>query len=180
MEAVNGIIVRRATLDDLEVLTAFNAAMARETEGRSLDTQRLRDGTAAVLKRPERGFYLVAEAPGAASRLPGVVGQLLVTFEWSDWRNATFWWIQSVYVAPTWRRRGVYRTMHEAVVAQARAREDVCGIRLYVEGDNEVAQTVYRKVGLQRSSYVVFEEDFVLKRSTDLLEVKGPAKAKPK
>jgi GNAT superfamily N-acetyltransferase len=180
MEAVSRIIVRPATPDDLGVLTAFSAAMARETEGRSLDTETLRAGTAAVLTAPERGFYLVAEVPGGPSRSAEVVGQLLVTFEWSDWRNATFWWIQSVYVPPSWRRRGIYRKLHEAVLAQARARQDVCGIRLYVEGENQVAQTVYQKVGLQRSPYEVFEEDFVLKRMAHSPELKRRAKAKPK
>jgi GNAT superfamily N-acetyltransferase len=93
-----------------------------------------------------------------------VVGQLLVTFEWSDWRNATFWWIQSVYVDAAWRRRGVYRKMHESVLEQARRQGDVCGIRLYVEEANAVAKTVYEKVGLGDSSYQVFENDFVLER----------------
>jgi predicted GNAT family acetyltransferase len=90
------------------------------------------------------------------------VGQLLVTYEWSDWRNATFWWIQSVYVVPEWRRQGVYRAMHHAVLADARSRPEVCGVRLYVERHNEVAQTAYVRVGLKEAAYTMFEEDFVL------------------
>ena len=162
MSALNQLIVRLARPGDVDALVTFSAAMAIETEGRSLDTERLRRGTLAVLKSPARGFYLVAELPEGS--LTVVVGQLLVTYEWSDWRNATFWWIQSVYVHPNWRRHGVYRRMHESVLAQARAQEEVCGVRLYVEASNTVAQTVYRRVGLSPSPYQVFETDFVLPR----------------
>ncbi len=162
MFALDQLIVRLARPGDVNALVNFSAAMAIETEGRTLDTERLRRGTLAVLKSPARGFYLVAELPEGS--LTVVVGQLLVTYEWSDWRNATFWWIQSVYVHPNWRRHGVYRRMHESVLAQARAQEEVCGVRLYVEASNTVAQTVYRRVGLSPSPYQVFETDFVLPR----------------
>ncbi len=162
MSALDQLIVRLARPGDVNALVNFSAAMAIETEGRTLDTERLRRGTLAVLKSPARGFYLVAELPEGS--LTVVVGQLLVTYEWSDWRNATFWWIQSVYVHPNWRRHGVYRRMHESVLAQARAQEEVCGVRLYVEASNTVAQTVYRRVGLSPSPYQVFETDFVLPR----------------
>jgi GNAT superfamily N-acetyltransferase len=166
MDAISRVTVRPARAEDVDMLTRFSAAMARETEGRTLDVHRLRAGTAAVLAAPERGFYLVAEIPGDTSRPAELVGQLLVTFEWSDWRNATFWWIQSVYVAPAWRRRGIYRTMHQTVLAQARARRDVCGIRLYVEKNNRTGQVVYRQVGLTRTDYEVWETDFVLRKET--------------
>ena len=156
------LIVRPARVQDVEVLVDFSAAMALETEGRSLDEDRLRRGTLAVFESPTRGFYVVAELPHESSQV--VVGQLLVTYEWSDWRNATFWWIQSVYVHPGWRRRGVYRRMHEFILRQARARSDVCGVRLYVEGENTVAQAAYGRVGLSSSTYRVFEDDFVLTR----------------
>jgi GNAT superfamily N-acetyltransferase len=159
---LSDLIVRQATGEDLDTLVRFSAAMAMETEGRRLDESRLRQGTQAVLDSPARGFYTVAELAGRSPRL--VVGQLLVTFEWSDWRNATFWWIQSVYVDSAWRRRGVYRQMHEGILRQARQQGDVCGVRLYVEGENAVAKTVYAKVGLNASSYHVFEDDFVLLR----------------
>jgi GNAT superfamily N-acetyltransferase len=158
------LIIRQARVDDVETLVGFSAAMASETEGRSLDRERLRLGTQAVLASPDRGFYLVAEASGSESGQ--VVGQLLITYEWSDWRNGVFWWIQSVYVHPAWRRRGVYRRMHDYVIEQAQARKDVCGVRLYVEGDNEIAKTVYGRVGLAVSSYRVFEDDFVLKKNS--------------
>ncbi|WP_447975208.1 N-acetyltransferase family protein [Nitrospira sp. Kam-Ns4a] len=154
------ITVRDARLGDLDVLVEFNAAMALETEGRYLDRGRLRAGTLAVLESPGRGFYRVAELVQEGGGR--VVGQLLITAEWSDWRNAAFWWLQSVYVHPDWRRRGVYRSLHESVLRDARRRPDVCGVRLYVDRDNRIAQTVYTRVGLRRSSYVMFEEDFVL------------------
>ncbi len=160
------LIVRRARVEDADIIASFSAAMALETEGRVLDRERVRQGTLAVLQEPERGFFSVAEVcPEAAP--PVIVGQLLVTYEWSDWRNAQFWWIQSVYVDPAWRRMGVYRRMHEAIISQARARRDVCGVRLYVDSGNRVAQTVYERVGLSRTAYAVFEEDFVLPKRVE-------------
>ena len=148
--------VRRATIKDVDVLVEFNSALALESEGKTLDQRRLRDGVAPLFDGDDRGFYLVAEAEGK------VVGQLLITYEWSDWRNAYFWWIQSVYVASDWRRRGVYRRLHEYVLEEARLRGDVCGVRLYVDRDNHVAQQVYSNLGMDRSHYDMFEIDFVL------------------
>lgn len=161
--ALDRLIVRPARREDVDVLVTFSAAMALETEGRRLDLDRLRRGTQPVFDSPTRGFYVVAELPPESS--PGVIGQLLVTYEWSDWRDATFWWIQSVYVHPDWRRRGVYRQMHEYVRQQARSRSDVCGIRLYVEAGNTGAQAAYRQTGLFSTSYRVLEEDFVFPRN---------------
>ncbi len=160
MTLLEHLTVRRARLDDLDRLTEFSAAMARETEGRVLDRARLQQGTLAVLEQPVRGFFMVAEVPHGTA--PLVVGQLLITYEWSDWRNGQFWWIQSVYVDPVWRRKGVYHRMHRAVIELARRCNDVCGVRLYVETQNVVAQAVYRRVGLRPAGYQVFEEDFVL------------------
>lgn len=97
---------------------------------------------------------------------PQLIGQLMITYEWSDWRNGVFWWIQSVYVDPAWRRRGVYRQMHDAVVLQAKADPKVCGIRLYVEQENHTAEAVYQRVGLARSAYKIYEEDFVLAKES--------------
>ena len=146
--------VRPAAPTDLEILVGFNAAMALETEGRRLDPERLRAGVSAALSDPARGAYRVAEADGR------VVGALLLTREWSDWRNGWFWWIQSVYVAPDARGRGVYRALHESVLAEARADRDVCGVRLYVEQDNRSAQATYAAVGMHRARYMVYEDDF--------------------
>lgn len=154
--------VRLARLEDAEIIASFSAAMALETEGRRLDPDRLYDGTIALLNSPDRGFFMVAELEQADNRQ--LLGQLMITYEWSDWRNGTFWWIQSVYVDPAWRRRSVFRLMHETVMALAKTSPDVCGIRLYVEEANSAAQAVYRKVGLAPSSYAVFETDFVLAR----------------
>jgi ribosomal protein S18 acetylase RimI-like enzyme len=151
--------VRRAGVADCGALVSFNLAMARETEGRGLDEARVRAGTAAVLAGEERGFYLVAEDDA------GVLGALLVTREWSDWRNGWFWWIQSVYVLPRARRQGVYRALYADVLERARASgadERVCGIRLYVDEHNRAAQAVYAALGMQRAHYQMFEVDFVL------------------
>ena len=162
MPSVNQLTIRQAGTDDVESIVAFSAAMALETEQRRLDEARLRDGTWALLRNPAHGFFIVAEMPSPIQ--PQLVGQLMITYEWSDWRNAVFWWVQSVYVAPPWRRQGVYRRMHESVIAQAKTDPKVCGIRLYVEQDNRTAQAVYERVGLNPSAYRVFEQDFVLAR----------------
>lgn len=156
--------IRQGHLDDLERLVAFSQAMALETEGRRLEIDRLQRGTRALLNSSAHGFFLVA----AQAQTEQVVGQLMITYEWSDWRNAAFWWIQSVYVDPAWRRQGVFRKLHAAVIEQAKADPSVCGVRLYVESDNRVAQDVYRRVGLNPSSYSVFETDFVLGHARSL------------
>ena len=148
--------VRPAAMGDLDALVRFNAAIAKETECRTLGMERLRKGTRAVLESSERGFYLVAETEAV------VVGQLFVTYEWSDWRNGLFWWIQSVYVEPAVRGRGVYRALHAHVLRDARARGDVCGLRLYVEKENEAAQEAYTRLGMSLTPYRVYEQDFVL------------------
>ena len=150
------IRVRTATSEDMETVVTFNAAMAWETEGKELDLQRLRRGVKAVFEDPARGFYVVAEAGGT------VVGQLMITTEWSDWRNGFFWWIQSVYVDSAHRRRGVYRALDGYVRAEARRDGNVCGLRLYVDRDNHVAQSVYASLDMERSHYDLFETDFVL------------------
>jgi GNAT superfamily N-acetyltransferase len=158
--------IRRACRADMDVLVRFNLAMALETERRQLDQERLRYGILAVLESRVQGFYIVAQS---AEESGSVIGQLMVTYEWSDWRNADFWWIQSVYVHPSWRRQGVYRRMHAHVLQEARARPDVCGIRLYVDQDNHLARLVYQRVGLNRSGYLMFETDFVHPRGNQVL-----------
>ena len=163
MSSVNQLTIRQGRTDDVESIVAFSAAMALETERRRLDEARLREGTLALLRNPTHGFFMVAEAREAGRSL--IVGQLMITFEWSDWRNAVFWWVQSVYVTPRWRRQGIYRRMHESVITHAKADPKVCGIRLYVEQDNRTAQVVYARVGLSLSAYKVFEQDFVLARA---------------
>ena len=161
MSILDHVNVRLAKLEDAAPIASFSAAMALETEGRCLDLTRLLDGTIALLHSPDRGFFMVAELEQVGDcRL---LGQLMITYEWSDWRNGAFWWIQSVYVDPAWRRKGVYRRLHDTVVEIGKADNKMCGIRLYVAQDNRVAQTVYRRVGLTPSRYNVYEDDFVLK-----------------
>jgi ribosomal protein S18 acetylase RimI-like enzyme len=149
-----GFGVRTAIPADAATIAAMNLAMAAETEGRSLPADRLAAGVRAVFDDPAKGRYFVAEAGGR------VVGCLLLTTEWSDWRNGTFLWIQSVYVAPEARRRGVYRAMHAEVLRLARAAAGVCGVRLYVEAENGTAQAVYEAMGMVRTSYRLYETDF--------------------
>jgi len=163
MPVLNHLKVRLATREDASTIASFSAAMALETEGRRLDPDRLYDGTIALLESPDRGFFMVAELEQADDRQ--LLGQLMITYEWSDWRNGAFWWIQSVYVDPAWRRQRVFRRMHETVMATAKTSPNVCGVRLYVEESNGAAQAVYRKVGLTPSSYAIFEIDFVLART---------------
>ncbi|HMS86352.1 MAG TPA: GNAT family N-acetyltransferase [Nitrospira sp.] len=153
-------VIRPATVDDVQTIIDFNTAMAQETEQRQLEPARLREGVRTVLGTSEHGFYVLAEHQ--QSGYGHVVGQLMITFEWSDWRNGVFWWVQSVYVMPEWRRHGVYRAMHDHIIAKARTDQKVCGIRLYVEQQNHSAQSVYHRVGLRPSGYQVFEQDFVL------------------
>ncbi|MBU0616690.1 MAG: GNAT family N-acetyltransferase [Planctomycetes bacterium] len=151
---MSDIRIRTATAADTDAVVANNAAMALETEGRRLDPETLRTGVRRVLADPTRGVYYLAEIDGR------VVGQLLITKEWSDWRDGWFWWIQSVFVAPEARRTGVYRVLHEHAVAEARRAGDVCGIRLYTEQGNTRAQQVYERMGMKRSAYVMYEADW--------------------
>lgn len=150
--------VRPAQPADIAFLADCNMAMARETEDKSLDRNVLEHGIAAVFTQPSRGFYLIAERDSIA------VGSLLVTYEWSDWRNGNWWWIQSVYVVPDARRAGVFRALHVEVAQQAHATPDVIGLRLYVEQHNERAQATYRGLGMQRTHYQLFEDEFAQTR----------------
>ena len=145
--------IRTAAPTDIPFLVAGNAAMARETEGRELDRSVLARGVEAVFADPRRGFYLVAEDAGETS------GCLLVTFEWSDWRNGDWWWIQSVYVAPPHRRRGVFRALYAETERRARAAGAV-GLRLYVERDNARAQATYGALGMEEEPYRMLRRGF--------------------
>ncbi|HVS19985.1 MAG TPA: GNAT family N-acetyltransferase [Planctomycetota bacterium] len=149
---MGSLSVRAATPADAATIAAFNLAMARETEDKGLDEATLVRGVERALADPERGRYRVAERDGR------VVACLLVTREWSDWRDAWFWWIQSVYVAPDARRTGVYAALHDDVAREARAAGDVCGIRLYVETENHTAQLTYERMGMHRAHYHMFEQ----------------------
>ena len=144
--------IRVATPEDAGVLVEFNAAMALETEGKELLPEVIGAGVRSLLQRESSGFYLVAQDSGR------VVGSLLVTKEWSDWRNGDFWWIQSVYVRPEFRRRGVYKRLYRHIQEMAAKDPGVCGFRLYVERENARAQTTYRALGMKETRYLVFEE----------------------
>jgi ribosomal protein S18 acetylase RimI-like enzyme len=144
--------IRQATAADAPVLVEFNCAMALETEGKELLPEVIGAGVRALLANPAAGFYVVAESERR------VVGALLITKEWSDWRNGTFWWIQSVYVRPELRRQGVYKTLYRHVQAMAANDPGVCGFRLYVERENSRAQATYRVLGMKQTHYLVFEE----------------------
>ncbi|MFO8006349.1 MAG: GNAT family N-acetyltransferase [Candidatus Brocadiia bacterium] len=143
--------VRAAREEDAEAIAAFQTAMARETEGVELDGETVRAGVEAVFEDPARGAYWVAETGGE------VVACLLVTGEWSDWRNATVWWVQSLYVRPEWRRQGIFRALFEHVRALAGQRDDVAGVRLYVATENHAAQRAYQVLGMEGGRYRMYE-----------------------
>ena len=151
MDRPDQIAIRDARSEDRDRIVQFNRAMARETEDRELDVRIVRAGVEALLRDRAWGRYFVAERQGRIS------GQAMVTTEWSDWRNAPVWWIQSVYVAPEHRRTGVYRALHEHIRTRARE-EGAAGLRLYVERQNDPARRTYEELGMTRSDYVMYEE----------------------
>ena len=152
------LTIRRATPADAEFLVRGNASMALETEHLSLDLDRLRDGVHGLFDVPSRGVYYVAESGGRR------VGQMMITYEWSDWRNGDFWWIQSVWVEPQFRGQGVFKALYAYVENLAREGGGV-GLRLYVEKDNERAMGTYVRCGMKRTAYEMFEVDFVIQRA---------------
>jgi len=146
------LTIRKAERRDADAIAGFNSAMALETEGKALLPERVNPGVLRLLNDPSLGFYVVAERSGE------VVGSLMVTNEWSDWRNGLFWWIQSVYIVPAARRQGVYRALYDFVRDMARADPGICGFRLYVEKDNTAAQRTYSSLGMAPTDYLVYEE----------------------
>ncbi|MDM3870527.1 N-acetyltransferase [Porticoccus sp. W117] len=146
------VSIRPARDTDRDSLVAFNCAMALETEGKTLNSDVVAAGVSTLLQRPELGFYLIAEEGGEA------LASLMVTSEWSDWRNGLYWWVQSVYVRPEHRRRGIYRQLYQAVQQLASEQGDVCGFRLYVEKDNVRAQQTYRALGMSETVYQMYEQ----------------------
>jgi ribosomal protein S18 acetylase RimI-like enzyme len=138
--------------EDADTIARFNSAMALETEALRLMPERISAGVRHLIAHPELGFYLVAESDSK------IVGSLLVTTEWSDWRNGLFWWIQSVYVDPQHRQRGVYTRLYAKVKSLAAQSPQICGFRLYVEQDNRRAQQTYRNLGMGETHYRIYEE----------------------
>ncbi len=143
--------IREATLDDAPTIAGYNSAMPQETEGKTLDNAVIGAGVRGMLADPALGRYWVAECDGR------IVGQLMVTYEWSDWRNGTIWWIQSVFVQPDWRRQGVFSALYRHVESLAAATPQVIGLRLYVEENNKRAQRTYEALGMVKPSYLVME-----------------------
>lgn len=144
--------IRDAVPADAPQLAQWAQAMAWETEQKTLPAETVLAGVVNGMASPERARYFVAEVSGVA------VATLMLTTEWSDWRNGQWWWIQSVYVEPAYRRQGLYRALYRHILALAKADTGVCGVRLYVEKDNAVAQQTYTALGMQDAHYRVFEQ----------------------
>ena len=153
--------IRRANLADAPVIADFNIRLAEESERLRLDRACVAAGVAALLSDPAKGIYYVAECDGS------VVGQLMITYEWSDWRNGNLWWIQSVYVKEESRAQGVFKALFKHLENLARTSVDVAGLRLYMHSDNERARKTYERLGMKNSNYEVFELDFVLDRKKE-------------
>lgn len=145
------IKIRQAKPSDATVIAEFNLLLAKETEGLHLEPARVQAGVAALLADRSKGIYYVAEENGV------VAGQLMITYEWSDWRNGNIWWIQSVYVRDGFRRRGVFRQLFKYLEELARGSSEVCGLRLYMHAENHTARRSYEKLGMRRTHYEVFE-----------------------
>ena len=150
---VEAVRVRPARPDDVSLMARWAEAMAFETEDKQLNPNTVGRGILAALEDPARSQYFMAEIAGEP------VGTLMLTYEWSDWRCAWWWWIQSVYVAPGHRRKGVYRALYAHVLALAKAQDDVCGLRLYVERENINAQRTYEFLGMLDAGYRMYEVD---------------------
>lgn len=146
--------IREANSEDADVLADFNIQMALETEQKTLDPGLIQKGVIRLFEEPDLGFYTVVEVDGE------IVGALMITTEWSDWRNGLFWWIQSVYVLPEFRRQGMFASLHKHIRDRARQDPAICGLRLYVEKENTLAQQTYLKVGMQETDYRLYEEEF--------------------
>jgi ribosomal protein S18 acetylase RimI-like enzyme len=149
------LLIRIAELRDLDVLVEFNRALVSETEGKELPLHVVTAGVETLLNRLNLGFYLLAEKNGK------VVGSVMITTEWSDWRNGLYWWIQSVYVRPEFRRQGIYRKLYEFVKQKAQQEQNglkVCGFKLYVERQNTIAEKTYKALGMKESYYKIYEE----------------------
>ena len=149
------MLIRFAKLSDVRAIVDFNQRMAQETENKELPLEIIMAGATAVFADSNKGFYVVAETD-----VREVIGCLMITFEWSDWRERWFWWIQSVYVRADFRGQGIYKKLYEWVKTEAKSKGNICGIRLYVEKDNQIAQQVYQKLGMEETHYLMYEAVF--------------------
>ncbi|MCE9608277.1 MAG: GNAT family N-acetyltransferase [Planctomycetia bacterium] len=152
------LVIRDATSADASRIVDFNSRMAWETEHKRLDPVILQAGVDAALRQPLYARYFVAES--SATDQPELIGQLMITYEWSDWRNGLFWWIQSVYVREENRRSGVFRMLLDHVAMLARETPGTCGLRLYVEHENQAAIKTYERLGFAASGHVLYEIDW--------------------
>ena len=146
------IKIREASIDDVPILAQNNQALAHETENTQLQMEPLLAGISNALKR-EDCYYFVAELNSQ------VVGQTMITYEWSDWRNGVMWWIQSVYVQPEHRKKGVFRSLFKHIEHLAKNYSDVKALRLYVKGNNISGKNTYKNLGMHDSGYIVFEKE---------------------
>jgi GNAT superfamily N-acetyltransferase len=144
------IIIRKATPEDAAAIIDFQQKMAWETEQMHLIPEIISKGVNAVFTNPSRGQYWVAEEKNV------VIASLLITYEWSDWRNTNVWWFQSVYVLPEFRRTGIFRSMYSQIKNEA-DKENVAGLRLYVETNNKGAQNTYEALGMESLHYKMYE-----------------------
>lgn len=143
--------IRKALNKDIDVIARYNYNLAYETENKILDMNILTRGVEAIIKDENKGIYHVCEINGE------VVGQIMYTFEWSDWRNGTFLWIQSVYVDKNYRGKGVFKTLYNHIKNICDKDKNICGIRLYVERENYVAQKTYKSLGMEECNYYMYE-----------------------
>jgi len=148
-------LIRKAEAVDKQTLVEFNYNMALETEKRKLNLDLLDKGVDNMLNDSDKGFYLVCEHDKE-----GIVASLMITKEWSDWRNKNFWWIQSVYVIKEFRRKGLFKKLYEHVNAIGEENGNCCGFRLYVEKENFIAQRTYLSMGMKEAYYQMYEVDF--------------------
>jgi GNAT superfamily N-acetyltransferase len=145
------ITIRRGTRDDMPVIVEFNSRLAQESEGKTLDASVLTAGVTAAMDDPSKGPYYLA-VNGEI-----ILGQMQITFEWSDWRNGWIWWIQGVYVRAEARRSGVFRALYDYIWKEARRAGNVIALRLYVDKENHGAQATYRRMGMVPSNYLLYE-----------------------
>ncbi|MDO9101826.1 MAG: GNAT family N-acetyltransferase [Candidatus Nitrotoga sp.] len=148
----NEILIRLAEMRDALAITEFNRAMALETEQKELIPEVISKGVDKLLNNPDLGFYVVAERDNE------VIGSLMVTPEWSDWRNGLFWWIQSVYIKPNERRKGIYTKLYNFIRESANNNPSICGFRLYVEKTNIFAKNTYEALNMIETDYRIYEE----------------------
>jgi ribosomal protein S18 acetylase RimI-like enzyme len=144
-------IIRKATIDDHSIIVDFQMAMALETENLKLDRKILSKGVTSVLVEGNGSGYYIAEVNSQ------IAGMLMITMEWSDWRNGWVWWIQSVYTNPEFRKSGVYRSLYTHIANLAKSSDNIKGIRLYVDKRNTRAQKVYESLGMNGEHYITYE-----------------------